>query len=150
MSKRLFREVLTALNLPSGNSSLSYLVKSQYMKYLQTYEEKNKDIWMNQWKLSVNKTPAKSTAVSTIALNETLQSQANMVKSNKPTDTFIMTSSNTSNWMHNSFSSSSVPNSSSTNTSVHGGNGQTAVGCTYGDGPNVGRKRLDRVRQHTI
>lgn len=118
MEKRLFREVLTALNLPSGNSALAYLVKSQYMKYLHAYEVKEKESFVAKWNSRKASGIKQELNVPTIALNDSLnpsngQNKLALPSQNQVNNTFQMNSSaSTPNWPPNAFPSNSMANSS--------------------------------------
>lgn len=118
MEKKRFREILACLNLPTINKTLAYSVKQQYMKYLHSYEIKNKDVLLKQWKTTItlpdsNTTTPKSEtpSVPTIALNDSFR--PDMKSQTNPTQ---VTSPHTdpSNWNQTMFSSSSATTTTTT------------------------------------
>ena len=75
MKRKQFREVLKSIDLSSTSASLAYTVKNQYVKYLQQFEQKNKESFIKAWRQdALSKAMEKS--VPTIALNDTLPSSA--------------------------------------------------------------------------
>ena len=123
MEKRRFKEILTCLNLPIGNT-LAYMVKEQYMKYLHAYEIKAKDVLLKQWKnsitLSNSATTSKSeSAVPTIALNDSFRPDMKpQTNPNQISNSYHGNSGDAvSSWNQNLFPQNSVTTSSMGNSS---------------------------------
>lgn len=121
MEKRRFKEILTCLNLPIGNT-LAYMVKEQYMKYLHAYEIKAKDVLLKQWKTSItlaNDTPSsKLESVPTIALNDSFRPDVKSQTNQSQHNSFHANSTEVvSSWNQNMFPSTSSTTMSMTNSS---------------------------------
>ena len=119
MEKRLFRDILTFLALPTNDVNLAYMVKEQYMKYLHAYELKAKEPLLKLWNLQKQNALAASlqasaAGVPTIALNDSFQPDVKPVISNNNNAT-VSSAGLTSSWASNTPVTSAIITSVSSN-----------------------------------